>query len=494
MMDNEVYKSFAGDLKDCHIPYTDEKNIKIWVDVLLFLYKNIFGDKVKSLVFGHEHGEKNNKCHLQIGCFFKNNEKIHKRGVAPMIIEFKKENKEISLFDKFLIMFQRLKKGPEELRKYCSKGKNVQVWTVDKEKIELYFKFDKKGQKTVDPYKTLANNKQINEEDCKDFLIKHDARTFFTNYNNVTNAIKATRETELPEFEWRYSYEYLRNLISKKACDVIDYWFHTFCEKDIERRRALFIYGRTRGTGKTYWATHLVNDDNYVLHFKSELGKYESNKNYKLLVLDDLSYDNCMNKNYVLKQIVTGQSTQYSVKFFLENYKYKIPCIFITNELGILKHFYNAPLFKEEFCFVCLEDYETMTSRKILDELLPPSKSYLTENVSTYLKEEDKKFKEKHGLDEIDEEKEALKVYGGTSIINLTGFINNEEFKTDIGYKNYLENYVNPWLKRMQIHENEKMKKIYSFDEVYKKLLNEKNKYEEIIKEEEHKEEEQINI
>ena len=104
-MDNKSYSDKISNT-NIHFPITKEQTaiqlFKAFYDIGLGKYE------VENIVIGHEHGEENNKCHMQI--YLKFTEKIRK---------YIKPGSFIANNTTFLYMTQKCK-TPAKMRNYCS--------------------------------------------------------------------------------------------------------------------------------------------------------------------------------------------------------------------------------------------------------------------------------------------------------------------------------------------------------------------------------------
>ena len=152
------------------------------------------------------------------------------------------------------------------------------------------------------------------------------------------------------------------------------------------RRKGLVICSAQRGIGKTFWAENKVfSNHDQIMIFRQRLCAFE-NKDYKLLILDDIEQEDIANNLQTYKQLITGQRCQIYTKYCNQRWDYNIPCIFLTNDVEVMLWFLNNAAFKNQAYVVRIDKGQSMAPELLLQDATSPIE------VAIGLKEYDTKF------------------------------------------------------------------------------------------------------
>ncbi len=316
----------------------DEDNKVEHINKVLEFLKHLceftYGLEVDQIILGHEHGDKNKKCHFQI------------------IIELKTETQKVILPGEFWIglrnyIFMAQKaRNPHALKLYCKKDGDFYYLYPDKA-VKYVYKKDKKGEPTdkIDAFATVVQNPNMDKEDKMALLLNHEPTKAITMYKNIEYAIDKITSEVIPDFQWSFP-EYM---VGNSFYNLFEDWFNNQCKPDgLDRRRGLVIYGE-RNCGKSRFARSLVNHPSYYIEFS---GLFNQNallgKTPKLLILDDINHYKEDNKES-WKRLMVGQTTNINDKYTNIHWTYEIPCILVTNN----KNLFTNMLMDLEFKTVC---------------------------------------------------------------------------------------------------------------------------------------------
>ena len=310
------------------------KRVFVFFQALNKVYYNF---EIDNIIAGHEHGENNGKCHLQI------------------IIEFKKETDlkmfpgEFYLNDINYIFMAQKARNSKALQNYCKKDGDFFYLYPDKA-IRFIYKKDKKGIATdkLDAFATVVQNPELSKEEKMDLLLTYEPRTALTMYKNLEYAIDKQTTESVINFEWVYpghlSGEYRR---------VVTNWYNNYCVPDLSRRKCLFIYGEPN-CGKTQLAKRLVNHESYYVYCRSNFNSDDlANKSPKLLILDDMEFLNSKNHE-TFKALMSGEHTSIRDCYVNYAWKHMVPCIMITNKKSMFKYIYNHPEYKSRCVYLTI--------------------------------------------------------------------------------------------------------------------------------------------
>jgi len=315
------------------------------------LFEEVYETNIDELIMGHEHGEKNKKCHLQIVIVF---EKAFRKLMKPSAVKIK-YNKEYTC----LIYMQQKTRNVHALKNYCQKERDATIVKQDNfEKYEL-------AEEDENPFIFIKENyNKITIEEARDKLINHDAEKYFKNCNNFETALKKiiADEPKVP-FMWMPIPEYLKDFYlpdNSTFYETFNKWYQTYCinGENLDRKKALCLYSAKRSMGKSYFVRHLVSDPEYILEFNNTFcWKKNMNKGiYKLLLLDDMNNITTNNKA-MWKSIVASEPTTLRGAWLNEEFKERLPCIITTNDIEMVKIFRDDKLFNTQVFIIEITRY-----------------------------------------------------------------------------------------------------------------------------------------
>jgi len=360
------YSDVTEENKNLHIQY-DKKVLLL--NLLKSLYTILGGDKIlEESVIGHEHGDKLNKCHMQI--FLKFEQKIRNH-IKP--------NHFIINDTKLLYMTQHCK-SPLKLKQYCKKEKDYIEYNPYKNlrSIMLEEKLIGEFEDVIDPFDILFKNRNLENNE----IIKIFQNTNSTEYkrdgiihinkiiSNYNNFIK--NKTSDLKFEWKFpphiiNYLTLPNYGKKHEIYKHLYsWFKIYCEPNsdtIKRRKALFIASVKGGLGKSSFARGLVPEEKigispFYIYCRGTLDASEfiaKEKTAKLIILDDINYTG--NDIEIWKALTVSEPT--NIRSPYHNYKWEksLPCILLTNNMKTFHYWITNPELKTRCIFVSINFY-----------------------------------------------------------------------------------------------------------------------------------------
>lgn len=366
-MDDSMYSDDPFLNNNIHFPITKEILI---INLLKDLYdKNIANkNNLSCLIAGHEHGDENNKCHLQI--FIQFDSKIRK-DIKP--------GKFIINNNTYLYMSQRCK-NPGKLRNYCKKDNDFYEINPDKPIKELLKESGLLNElmDVDDPYDIMLNKEDLSEKQIKnifkDCKITEYKKDFMTNskkiYETYNNYIK--EEYDYPEFKWnfpKHMYEQISDDFNNEKLETKTYtklytWFKTYCEPEgYFRRKALFLFSLAGGVGKSYFARSLVPEISicnspYYVYCRGTLDASEfirKNKTAKIIILDDVNY---IDKDIeIWKALTVSEPTNIRTPYHNFPWKNSLPCIMLSNNIKTLKYWMETEDLKSRCIFIGINFY-----------------------------------------------------------------------------------------------------------------------------------------
>ena len=366
-MDDSSYVGDPDKDKNIHMPH--EKDI-----IIYFLFRNFYelgigrNNEVDEVIIGHEHGDVNKKCHMQI--FIKFNKKLRKM-MEPS--NFTIEN------EKYIYMAQR-SKTTAKLRNYCKKGgdffemypnKTIKEMLREQNMIDELIDVD-------DPYDTMLKNDKLNEKqiitifkNCpitdykKDFMT--NSKKIFENYNHYIKI-----EVNLPIFCWNFPkhiYNYVEEHFGDNDKKYLTFaklytWFKTYCEPEgYFRRKALFLFSLAGGVGKSFFARSLVPEISicnspYYVYCRGTLDAGEflkKDKTARLVILDDVNY--ISNDIEIWKALTVSEPTNIRSPYHNIPWKHSLPCIMLSNNIKTLRYWMETEDLKSRCIFVGIDFY-----------------------------------------------------------------------------------------------------------------------------------------
>jgi hypothetical protein len=393
-MDNKSYSDKISNT-NIHFPITKEQTaiqlFKAFYDIGLGKYE------VENIVIGHEHGEENNKCHMQI--YLKFTEKIRK---------YIKPGSFIANNTTFLYMTQKCK-TPAKMRNYCKKDKCF-IESFPCKTIKDILREENIIDELTDvddPYDTLFHNKNLNDEQIvcifktcnvteykKDFLC--NSKKIIETYNKYMEENKEN----IPEFKWnfpKHMYDYIEHNFGNTDKTMLAYskiysWFKEYCEPDkYLRRKALFLFSLAGGVGKSYFARSLVPEISpcnspYYVYCRGTLDATEfikKSKYAKLIILDDVNY--ISNDIEIWKALTVSEPTNIRTPYHNIPWMKSLPCIMMSNNIKTLKYWMETEDLKSRCVFVSVDFYigppgtDNEENHKV--------NSFLTDDVKTKLQD-----------------------------------------------------------------------------------------------------------
>lgn len=327
---------------------------------------------------GHEHGKKDDKCHLQI-CI----------QLATAINTIIKPGKFELEGITYLYLAQKAK-NPYALLNYCKKDGEFYYLYPDKVIKKVFIK-NKDGIPTdkINPYATIVNNKGlIDAEQAKDILVSHASRDFFMSNSNINKAIEQLTKPQLPPPIWTFP-DYL-----KEFKDAVLYtWFIKWCfPEELSRRKALCLYSKERAMGKTTFAKNLINHEDYIVIFRNSFNKESTlNKIPKLLILDDMQPYTDQNKE-TWKGLIAGEKTAIRDAYLNFLWDYNVPCIITTNNASLVTNLMLDDQFSTQIVIVEIDSYMGPSNTKV--ELFTQKEFHVSETIWKAMNEKKKQREE----------------------------------------------------------------------------------------------------
>lgn len=342
-MEKAKYKDSIEDNKKIHIEHTKKEIYELLVKVIKEKAKNL-----KYAIIAHEHGKNLQKCHYQ--CCFVFSEKL---GIYLRPTEIKTEKCTL------LVMFQSAN-NPSALFEYCKKDKD----------FEIYGNVDNKVKNTSNVYSKIINTKNLTnqeiiqifreegeEDDIRQFM--YQGQNLLKNYENMIKL------DEIPPFEWKFPAHMLEpqeDLEKQTVFNILHDWFLEECVNSDKktRKKALFLYSRERGMGKTRFCKSLVNDPAYYIYNRflingDEFRKKESTG--KLVILDDIKFSKSQEYIEMMKAVVAGEETDISSKYVQFHFLNGLPAIICTNNSEFFEYVCNEPSFNTQCVIVGFHFY-----------------------------------------------------------------------------------------------------------------------------------------
>lgn len=342
------YSEFPEHNQTIHIPFVHEE---VFAKIFNIVLTDLLKVSITQIIIGHEHGDKNRKCHLQVCVKFQT--KLTKI-LNPGKIEITRfDNTKTSL-----LFMQQKGRNSQALMQYCQKENDFEVLYPD-----LMLKLQKKKGK-IDPFSTLVKNKHcLDRNEAENLLFYHDPLRFFTQFSNIQKALERVFYKELPVFEWRKPYlpsNYTVPVDNQRVpfAPIFEKWFENYCLKDSQRKKALCLFSKKRALGKTTFARSLVNDVGFILEYNNIFNNQNIAKRKQdlhLLLLDDMTItkDNSM----IWRSLVASEKTTIRGFFCSDTYDLNLPCIITTNDINMLTIFLKDPLFKTQVSVVEIDQY-----------------------------------------------------------------------------------------------------------------------------------------
>lgn len=342
-MESKKYKDTNDENENIHIEISKNQIYDTIIQILKEKSKVL-----KYAIVAHEHGKKCQKCHYQ--CCFVFAEKIGLY-LKPMEVHVNSTT--------LLLMFQSAN-NPNALFEYCKKDADY----------EIFGEPDKKTKNNSSLYSKLINSKNLTNQDIiklvKETGEEDDIRQFMYQgqhlLKNYENMIKLE---EIPPFEWRfpdYMLEPQENLEKQAVFQILHSWFLEECLNSNEqtRKKALFLYSKERGLGKTRFCKNLVSHPAYYIYNRFLINGEEFKKKEntaKLVIFDDLKFSKSQDYIEMMKAIVAGEETDISSKYVQFHFKNGLPAIICTNNTEFFDFVCNDPAFNTQCIIVGFHFY-----------------------------------------------------------------------------------------------------------------------------------------
>lgn len=366
-MEENMYSECKKQNKNIHIPVQKEK---IMFGLIRCLYDMNLGKyEIEDIVAGHEHGQENNKCHIQM--YIKFSTKLRKYMKPGCFII---ENV------KFLFMFQKAK-SPEKLKNYCKKDKDFIELIPCKPIKEILRECNMIDElKDIDdPYDIMLNKKNLSDEQIISLFKNCTSTEYKKDFINNSKKIMETyskyleeNKENIPEFQWKFPkhiYDYIQNNFGNNDNMMLAYakiysWFKEYCEPiKYIRRKALFLFSLAGGVGKSYFARNLVPEikpceSPYYVYCRGTLDASEfikKNKTAKIVILDDVNY--ISNDIEIWKALAVSEPTNIRTPYHNIPWMKNLPCIMMSNNIKTLKYWMETEDLKSRCIFVGINFY-----------------------------------------------------------------------------------------------------------------------------------------
>lgn len=342
---------YSNDINENKIIHIKDANSPSFLALIIKkIFEELYEIQINEMIMGHEHGEKNNKCHLQIIINF---EKMFRKIMKPGALKIKYDNEFICL-----IYMQQKTRNPHALKNYCLKERDATIV-----KNEEFMKYE--PPEDGDPFTYIRDNyNKITIPEAREKLLLADPEMYFKNCNNFENALnKIIVEEPKTPFQWMPIPEYLKNFElpdGSNFYDTFNKWYQKYCinGQNLDRKKAMCLYSEKRSMGKSYFVRHLVSDPEYILEFNNTFcQKKNMNKGiYKLLLLDDMNNITINNKT-MWKSLVASQPTTLRGAWLNEPFKEGLPCVITTNDIEMVKIFRDDRLFNTQVTIIEITKY-----------------------------------------------------------------------------------------------------------------------------------------
>ena len=348
---SDLYEDDTELNKDIHIPHAEAPSIL--APVIKKIFELLYKSEINELIMGHEHGEDNKKCHLQIIITFpKNIRKI--LTVGYMVITW--EDNKVKL-----IYMQQKAKNPYALKNYCQKDRDATIVKKDNSYSKKLNKSDISGS----PFAFIVDNKdKLTYAEAMDIIAHKNPKSYFTSFNQIKNAVSSLITPVPPvPFEWLPVPEYLKHYTLPNYLsfyDTFNEWYQKYCinGENLPRKKALCLYSEKRALGKSYFVRHLVPHPDYILEFNNTFTQ-KGNINspiHKLLLLDDMGEIDANNIT-MWKSLVASEPTTLRSAWLNEYFDRRLPCIITTNNSKMIELFYKSSYFNTQVVLIEIKEY-----------------------------------------------------------------------------------------------------------------------------------------
>lgn len=365
---------------EIHIPQASRPSP--YAVVIQKMINAILGYKVRQVIVGHEHGDLNGKCHLQVAVEF--NEKITKL-LNPGKVCVIKNNVVLTT----MLFMQQVSYSSYKLKEYCKKDGDFTLLDESLNIVEV-----KNDKDKLDVFKTIVENKEkLTSEDALEMLQRKTSREYFVNFANVNKAVRSLICDPLPEFKWG-DFSYLKEFTIPMGnmrvgfYPIFKKWFDENCVANPERKIALCLYSAKRGLGKTMFARNMVNNKGYLLEYNNTFDErgLTTEEPYKLLLLDDMKDIDSKNVQ-MWRSLVASQKTTIRDAYCNEIYDLGLPCVITTNSVKMITRFTKDPLFYTQVITIEIDSY--MGPPGTYDERLYKRQCFVSDYTNNIVRDEE---------------------------------------------------------------------------------------------------------
>ena len=335
-----------------HIPFAVGYNT-LFPKIVYVIVSNFLGKKPKQITVGHEHGNRENKCHLQICVKFY---EALSRFLFPGYVNIRYKEQEFKL-----LFMQQMGRNSKALAKYCEKGKDFsRLFNGDTDDKDT---FDGKGVY----YEICRKKNEISIDEAREMIILNDPKGYFLSQMNYERALMQIVRPKLPPFYWVFppKSDYIWKVEvnvdgsekKKLFMDVFINWFNNYClyVGPSNRRKALCLYSDRRAIGKTWFVEHLVNHPGYILKYRNTFVTKPIDPQIKLLLLDDMRMIDKRNFE-TWKGLVASENTTMRDTYVNDMFEKSVPCIITTNNFEMFTTFCRSRMFNTQVVSIKVND------------------------------------------------------------------------------------------------------------------------------------------
>ena len=339
--------------------------------IIQFLKQEMFfltGEDPSEIHMGHEHSKSTGKCYYQVCIFFRVT--INKK-IKPFFSFF--SGPPCSINYEFSFLNTRF---PSAARTYVRNKVPLDSW-----KQEL------KGYNAIHGGMTV--------EEMKDHIKKTNMRDILCYGNNIErNFLAHIQEKETPPFEWKWPAHLSQQPFDTEPfVESIREWFEENCIENPMRKKALFLYSRDRGMGKTFFSKNLVSNEEFYIYDRHTFNadSYKSKPNAKLVIADDIDYNK--KDKQMWKALVAGE--EYNVRTPYNNYKFSngLPAIICSNNIVHLSSWIKDTDFMTQVVFVDVSKYMGPVGTR--PQKLSATKINLSDETQKDIEKLDQNYKQK---------------------------------------------------------------------------------------------------
>jgi hypothetical protein len=314
------------ELSEIHIPIEEQTVL----ERITKLFKEM-GESPKEVYLGHEHGIVSKRCFYQV-CV-----------ILPHYMQKYLDHcfNICSMTGPYLECFYMTTTNSRSINNYCKR----EYLTVNKET-------PKKG------YAGVCSSMSVS--DFSDYMRRHNLKDFL-HYGDrmISNFVGLVQEREIPDFNWIWpaQFENEDKLKNSALVKEIKKWFDEYCIQNPQRKKALMLFSRERGIGKSQFCKRLVPDPEYFIYDRSTMNadNFRIKPKARLLILDDIKYKE--GDREMWKALVAGEATNIRTPY--NNYLFTngLPCIICSNNMKIVNSWLCDPDFNTQVKFLEVSTY-----------------------------------------------------------------------------------------------------------------------------------------